>query len=142
MISHVHQSEETNKDVYMTQCQDEFRSRGGNQMVKFNFLMIPKWILLSFRYIRTEKKEFLNLVTVLTLHIDPQYLKKSLYKGQKSKLSQTYGVTYQNVCEKGTKPTKKELAQSDLPVRRKIQKTTQKDQFLQKIIKKFIEKDH
>ena len=54
----------------------------------------------------------------------PPIFEKSLYKGQKSKLSQTYGVTYQNVCEKGTKPTKKELAQSDLPVRRKIQKTT------------------
>ena len=34
-------------------------------MGKLNFLMIPKWILLSFQYIRTEKKEFLNLVTVL-----------------------------------------------------------------------------
>ena len=32
---------------------------------------------------------------------------KSLYRGQYSKLSQTYGVTYQNLCEKGTKPTKK-----------------------------------
>ena len=35
----------------------------------------PKWISMSFQYIRTGKKEFLNLVTVLTLHIDPQYLK-------------------------------------------------------------------
>ena len=59
----------------------------------------------------------------------PPIFEKSLYKGQKSKLSQTYGVTYQNVCEKGTKPTKKELAQSDLPVRRKIQKTTRKYHF-------------
>ena len=32
--------------------------------------------------------------------------------GQNSKLSQTYGVTYQNLCEKGTNPTKKDLAQS------------------------------
>ena len=46
-------------------------SRGGNQMGNFNFLMIPKWILLSFQYIRMGEKEFLNLVTVLTLHIDP-----------------------------------------------------------------------
>ena len=30
----------------------------------------PKWILLSFQYIRTGKKEFLNLVIALTLHID------------------------------------------------------------------------
>ena len=35
----------------------------------------PKWILLSFQYIRTGKKEFLNLEFVLTLHIDPQNLK-------------------------------------------------------------------
>ena len=55
----------------------------------------------------------------------PPIFDKSLYKGQKSKLSQTYGVTYQNVCEKGTKPMKKELAKSNLPVERKIQKTTQ-----------------
>ena len=47
-------------------------------------------------------------------------------------LSQTYGVTYQNVCEKGTKPTKKESAQSDLPVERKIKKTTRKYHFLGK----------
>ena len=42
------------------------------------------------------------------------------------KVSQTYWVTYQNLYEKGTKPFKKELAQSDLPVQRKIQKITQK----------------
>ena len=35
----------------------------------------PKWILLSLQYIRTGKKEFLNLESVLTLHIDPQNLK-------------------------------------------------------------------
>ena len=42
------------------------------------------------------------------------------------KVSQTYWVTYQNLYEKGTKPFKKELAQSDLPVQRKIQKIAQK----------------
>ena len=41
-----------------------------------------------------------------------------------SKLSQTYGVTYQNLGEKGTKPPEKKLSQSGLPVLRKIQKTT------------------
>ena len=46
--------------------------RGGNQMGIFNFSMIPKWILLAFQYIRTGEKEFLNLVTVLTLHIAHQ----------------------------------------------------------------------
>ena len=30
---------------------------------------------MSFQYIRMGEKEFLNLVTVLTLHIDPQNLK-------------------------------------------------------------------
>ena len=58
---------------------------------------------------------------------------KSLYRGQSTKLSQTYGVTYQNLCEKGTKPMEKELAQSDLPVWRKIQKTTQNVTFLKKL---------
>ena len=70
-------------------------------------------------------------MTVLTLHTDPEYLKKSLYKGQKSNLLQTYGVTYQNVCEKGTKPTKKELAQSGLPVRRKSKKLPENTTFLE-----------
>ena len=37
--------------------------------------------------------------------------------------------TYQ---EKNTKPMEKELAQSDLPVRRKIQKTTRKCHFYEK----------
>ena len=45
--------------------------------------------------------------------------------GLLSKLLQTYCVTYQNLCEKGTKPMKKELAQSGSPVLRKIQKTAQ-----------------
>ena len=51
-------------------------SRGGGTIeTKTDFLKVFKWILLSFQYIRTGKKEFLNLVTVLTLHIDPQNLK-------------------------------------------------------------------
>ena len=49
--------------------------RGGTNKTKVNFFMVPRWILLSLQYIRMGKKEFLNLVTVLTLHIDPQYLK-------------------------------------------------------------------
>ena len=49
--------------------------RGGTIETKIDFLKVFKWILLSFQYIRTGKKEFLNLVTVLTLHIDPQNLK-------------------------------------------------------------------
>ena len=61
----------------------------GDQMGRCNFLMIPKWILLSIQYIRTGENEFLNLVTVLILHIDPQNLtipiiglsSKSLLKG-------------------------------------------------------------
>ena len=44
---------------------------------------------------------------------------------QKSKLSQTPRVTYQNKRERGTKPMEKTRAQSDLPVWRKIQKTLQ-----------------
>ena len=44
------------------------------------------------------------------------------------------GVTYQNLCEKGTKPMEKELAQSGLPFLRKVQKTTRKKQFSGKCI--------
>ena len=42
---------------------------GGNQMKKINFLVNPKWILLSFQYIRMVKKEFLIIGSILTLHI-------------------------------------------------------------------------
>ena len=44
-------------------------TRGGNQMKKINFLVNPKWILLSFQYIRMVKKEFLIIGSILTLHI-------------------------------------------------------------------------
>ena len=50
-------------------------TRGGTNKTKVNFLMVPRWILLSLQYIRTGKKEFSNLEFVLTLHIDPQNLK-------------------------------------------------------------------
>ena len=43
--------------------------RGGNKMKKINFLVNPKWILLSFQYIRMVKKEFLIIGSILTLHI-------------------------------------------------------------------------
>ena len=49
-------------------------SRGGTNRTKINFLMFPKWILLWFQYIRPGKKEFLDLVHVLTLHISPEVL--------------------------------------------------------------------
>ena len=55
-------------------------------------------------------------------------------EGQISKLSQTYRVTYQNKRERGTKTMEKELGQSDLPVWRKIQKTTRNATFLKKKI--------
>ena len=46
--------------------------RGGTIGTKIDFLKVFKWILLWFQYIRPGKKEFLNLVTVLNLHIDHQ----------------------------------------------------------------------
>ena len=48
---------------------DTIKSRGGNKMKKINFLVNPKWILLSFQYIRMVKKEFLIIGSILTLHI-------------------------------------------------------------------------
>ena len=47
--------------------------RGGTIGTKIDFLKVFKWILLWFQYIRPGKKEFLNLVTVLNLHIDHQH---------------------------------------------------------------------
>ena len=43
-------------------------------------------------------------------------------------------MTYPDVGEKGTKPLGKELAQSGLPVGRKIQKTPENTSFLENII--------
>ena len=46
------------------------------------------------------------------------------YWPHSTKLSRTYRVTYQNLCEKGTKPMGKVLDQSIIPDLRKIPKTT------------------
>ena len=44
-----------------------------------------------------------------------------------------YGHRYQNLSGENTKPMKKELAQSDIPVMRKIPKTTRKHCFFRKV---------
>ena len=49
-------------------------ARGGTIGPKINFLKVPKWILLWFQYIRSGKKEFLDLESILTLHIGPEIL--------------------------------------------------------------------
>ena len=92
--------------------------------------MVPRWILLSLQYMRTGKKEFLNLASVLTLHIDLQNLKIPII-GSKIKVVEC-GQCDQNLCKKDAKPMEKDLAQSDLPVRRKFPKTTQKCNFYEK----------
>ena len=43
-------------------------------------------------------------------------------------------MTYQNKRKKDTKPMERELAQSDITVRRKVPKTTQNFTFLKKIV--------
>ena len=48
-------------------------NRGGTIGPKINFLKVPKWILLWFQYIRPGKKEFLDLESILTLHIGPEF---------------------------------------------------------------------
>ena len=63
---------------------------------------------MSLQYIRTGKKRIFDL----GVRFDPPQStltlkRESQSKGQKSKLSQTYRVTYQNLCEKGTKPVGK-----------------------------------
>ena len=68
---------------------------------------------------------------------DPPYMGSTDFKnhyigGQNPKSSKVGGVTYQNLCEKGTKPMKETRAQSELPVWRKIPKTTQKYCFSEK----------
>ena len=52
----------------------------------------------------------------------PPIFEKLLYKGKKSKLSHTYGVTYQNVCKNGTKPTKKNYINRAYQLREKSKK--------------------
>ena len=54
----------------------------------------------------------MDLVTVWTLHNDPQNLKIHITG---SKLSKVGGMTHQNLCEKGTKPIEKVLDQSVIP---------------------------
>ena len=67
-------------------------------------------------------------------HLSPPLkIWKSPLWGQKSKLSKVYGVTYQNLCEKGRKPMKKDSAQSGLPVLRKRPKTSRKYHILGKL---------
>ena len=51
----------------------EYTIRGGTIGPKINFLKVPKWILLWFQYIRSGKKEFLDLESILTLHIGPEF---------------------------------------------------------------------
>ena len=43
-------------------------------------------------------------------------------------------MTYQNLGKKGAKPMVKDLAQSSLPVQRKIQKTPKNTSFLENVI--------
>ena len=88
---------------------DQVPPRGGNQMRNFNFLMIPKWILLSFQYIRMGEKEFLNLVTVLTLHIDPQNLKIPII-GSKKKVVVNPIYGYQNLSGEKYKSNGKRIS--------------------------------
>jgi len=103
-------------------CLDKYLSRGGNQiwMLKpqVNFNVIPIY--------KSREKRIFEFGDRLHPPHWPSRFSKSLCKGQKSKLSQTYGMTHPDAGEKGTRPLVKELAQSGPPVRRKIQKTTRK----------------
>ena len=105
-------------------------NRGGTIGTKTDFLKVFKWILLSFKYIRTGKTEFLNLVTVLTLLPDPKNLKIPII-GSKLKIVVNFIYGYQNLSGEKYKTNEKKLAQSDLPVKRKIQTTTRKIGFLE-----------
>ena len=80
-------------------------------------------------------RQFINAsMSLLPLVLASFFLVGQVVVVKKSKLSQTHRVTYQNLCEKGTKPMIKTRAQSGLPVKRKIQKTTQNTTFLKNCI--------
>ena len=65
------------------------------------------------------------------MEIDLKF-KNSHYKAEKKSCRKLYNMGIKTYQEKNTKPMEKELAQSDLPVRRKIQKNTRKCHFYEK----------
>ena len=103
-------------------------SRGGNQiwMLKpqVNFNVIPIY--------KSREKRIFEFGDRLHPPHWPSRFSKSLCKGQKSKLSQTYGMTYPDVGEKGNKPLGKELAQSGNTSWEKNPKNTRKYLFPRK----------
>ena len=102
---------------------------GGANKTKVHFLMVPRWILLSLQYIRTGKKEFSNLASVLTLHIDPQNLKITIIESRIKVVVDPLSDLSKQAQER---PMEKTRAQSDLPVWRKIPKSHQKYCFSEK----------
>ena len=61
---------------------------------------------MSLQYIRTGEKEFLNLVSVLTLHLDPQILKITII-GSKIKVVVNFIDGYQNLSGEKYKTNEK-----------------------------------
>ena len=61
---------------------------------------------MSLQYIKTGEKEFLNLVSVLTLHIDPQILKITII-GSKIKVVVNFIYGYQNLSGEKYKTNEK-----------------------------------
>ena len=121
-IQEVHQSMKIRIQKHVT--------RGGNYLK----LLIPRHFWVQFYIWNPGNISVFVECFVFTPVPGVWKFEKSLYKGQNQKSSKVGGVTYQNLCEKGTKPTKKTRAQSDLPVKRKIRKTSRKNQFPKKTI--------
>ena len=100
----------------------------------FGISKIAKWFLWRLAQLNKCQKRIFSQMSLLPLVLASFFLVGQVVVGKKSKLSQTHRVTYQNLCEKGTKPMIKTRAQSGLPVKRKIQKTTQNTTFLKNCI--------
>ena len=97
-----------------------YNNRGGKHVENFRYPQIllvgPIWRCFSQKTIYFLWK-FGSLPAISKIR--PHH-----YKGQISKLSKHNDVTYQNVCEKGTKPMEKKLSRSVELFLRKVQKTT------------------
>ena len=91
----------------------------------------PKWISMSFQYIRSGKKEFLNLVTVLTLHIDPQYLKNHYIRVKSQSCRRPMVWPIKTCARKALSQPKKNRINRTYQLREKSKKLPENSTFLE-----------
>ena len=102
------------------------KSRGVSYRTFLELAKYYKWKSLSLWIRITDIKRFFENSTSLTLHRGSENLKIPIIRSKIKVAADLYKR------ERGTKTMEKELAQSDLPVWRKIKKTTRKYSFSEK----------